>query len=389
MAALLLLAVAGSAAARTASPEPSPTAVRARSATPAPAAGRAPFDNPPVAPDTITIVLDLRAARAILALLSRNQFEAADAKLLETLPAVRFAIRDSNRPPETFQRDLAAAFDEQTRITLFDFRKIREERSRWDELLATISTHEAELTRLAADRVRALLPSQPAVTVSVPIDLTFGLSGRADHIDVPAADGEPEVIVVDLARALSDAERAAPAEQLRHLSRLMASETYRRAWAEYRAASPAWTKRDQTLGQLEPLLFSVAAAGPVSLYTVDENFFPLSVWLKDRMKASLDEINRVADRLVSAEGDLDQRVALVAEVRRPEFASRVAGPAGAFLADGIVQTLGLDAYRAALAAGPRAFFEAYDRAAAQKGRALIPLAKVIRDRLAAAPPPHS
>jgi hypothetical protein len=225
------------------------------------------------------------------------------------------------------------------------------------------------------------------VTVTVTMDLTFGLSGRADHIVIPAADGQPEVIVVDLARALSEAENAAPAEQLRHLSRLMASETYRRAWAEYRAGSPAWIKRDQSLGLLEPLLYGVAAYGPVNLYTVDENFFPLSVWLKDRMKASLDELNRVADRLVSAEGDLDQRVSLVAEVRRPEFASRVSAPAGAFLADGIVQTLGVDAYRAALAAGPRAFFEAYERAAAQKGRALIPLAKVIRDRLAAPPAP--
>ena len=65
----------------------------------------------------------------------------------------------------------------------------------------------------------------------------------------------------------------------------------------------------------------------------------------------------------------------------------MAAPAGAFLADGIVQTLGLDAYRTALAGGPRMFFEAYDRAAAQKGRALIPLAKVIRDDLAAAPIP--
>jgi hypothetical protein len=390
IAVLLLSAVAGSAAAQTASPAPSPTAAPASSATPAPkAAARAPFDNPPVALDTITIVLDMRAARAILALLSRDRFEAADAKLLETLPAVGFAIRDSNRPPETFQRDLAAAFDEQARITMFDFRRIREDRSRWDELLAMISTHEAELTRLTADRARALLPSQPAVTVTVLIDLTFGLSGRADHIVVPATDGEPEATLVDLARALSEAGSATPAEQIRHLSRLMASEAYQRAWGQYRAGSPAWTKRDQTLGQLEPLLYSVAAAGPVSLYTVDENFFPLSVWLKDRMKASLDEMNRVADRLVSTEGDLDQRVALVAEVRRPEFASRVAGPAGAFLADGIVQTLGLDAYRAALYAGPRAFFEAYDRAAAQKGRALIPLAKVIRDRLAGAPPPHS
>ena len=382
--AALLAAAAVSIAAAATPPSPSPTAV------PAPKGGpRAPFDNPPAAGDTITIVLDMRAARSILAVLSQKSYQAADAKLLENLPAVKFAIRDSNRPPDTFQRDLAAAFNDQTRFTLFDFHRVREERGRWEELLAMISTHEAELTRQAADRARALLPPQPPVTVTVMVDLTFGLSGRADHIVVPATESEPEVILVDLARALSEAENAAPAEQIRHLSLMMATEAYRRSWSAYRAASPAWTRHDPSLGQLEPLLFSVAAAGPVTLYTMDENFFPLSVWLKDRMKASLDEMNRVADRLVSTEGDLDQRVALVAEVRRPEFASRVGGPAGAFLADGIVQTLGVDAYRAALAGGPRAFFEAYDRAATQKGRALIPLARVIRESLAAPPPPHS
>ncbi len=102
------------------------------------------------------------------------------------------------------------------------------------------------------------------------------------------------------------------------------------------------------------------------------------------MSASLDELNRVAERLVSTEGDLDQRVSLSAEVRRPDFVARVAAPAGAFLADGIIQTLGVEAYRAALAAGPRAFFEAYEKAAQQKGKQLIPLSKTIRDTLAAA-----
>ena len=66
------------------------------------------------------------------------------------------------------------------------------------------------------------------------------------------------------------------------------------------------------------------------------------------MKASLDELNRVAERLLSTEGELDQRVSLAAEVRRPDFVARVAAPAGAFLADGIIQTFGVDAYRAAL-----------------------------------------
>ncbi len=136
---------------------------------------------------------------------------------------------------------------------------------------------------------------------------------------------------MDLSRALSDVQSSPPAEQITHLSRLMASEAYRRAWAEYRAGSPAWQRRDGSLGQLEPLLHRVAEAGPVAIYSVDENFFPLAEWLKQSMRDNLDELNRVADRLVSAEGELDARMAVAAEIQKPEFTASVAGPAGAFL----------------------------------------------------------
>ncbi len=125
----------------------------------------------------------------------------------------------------------------------------------------------------------------------------------------------------------------------------------------------------------------------MALYNVDENFFPLSVWLKGPMKTSIDELNRVADQLVSVEGELDQRMAVAAEIKKPEFVSTIAGPAGAFLADGIIQTFGVEAYRTALSQGPRAFFEAYDRAADQQGKALIPLSKSIQDRLSGSPQP--
>ncbi len=344
---------------------------------------RAPYDAPPSAKDDITIALDDYAARSLLALLSKDHFDPVEAKLLEVLPAVKVAIRESNRPPETFERDLAAAFDEQARITMFDFRKIRDDRSRWNAFLSALSAKQDEVTRKAAARAAALLPADIAVSVTTPISLTFGLPGRADHVLATGENGE-RMTVIDLARALAEEETAGPPEQLEHFSRMLASEAYQRAWAAYRATSAPWQKHDLGLKQLEPLLREVAESGPVALYGVDQNFFPLSTWLKDRMTASLDELNRVAERLVSTEGDLDQRVSLSAEVRRPDFVARVAAPAGAFLADGIIQTLGLEAYRTALAAGPRAFFEAYEKAAQQRGKQLIPLSKTIRDTLAAA-----
>ncbi len=349
---------------------------------------RAPFDAPPVAHSSVGIRLDLEAARQILIFLARPGYDKRAAAILETVPGVRAAIRESNRPAAVFEHDLAAAFDDRARTAVFDFQRIRENRGRWDDLLKMIAARQAELEQNASARALSLLPAQAAVSVTTPIDLTFGLAGRADLLVVPASEGGNAVIVVDLARALSDVESSPPAEQIKHLSRLIAGEAFRRAWAAYRAVTPAWQTHDAALGQLDPLLRVVAEAGPAGLYSFDENFFPLSVWLKEPMKSSIDEMNQVAERLVSAEGDLDQRVEIAAAIRKPEFAAQVGASSGAFLSDGIIQVLGLDAFRAALAGGPRAFFEAYELASRQKGRELIPLAKAIQDRLAAPQPPR-
>jgi hypothetical protein len=351
------------------------------------ATARVPYDSPPVARDSISVILEMRAAREILAFLSRPKFDPVDAKALETLPAVQYTIADSNRQPEAFESDLEAAFEAEERASVFDFRRIRDERGRWEDVLATIAAREAELTKLVTERAKALMPAQPTVSVKVQVYLTFGIAGRADHLVVPAATGGGRAVVIDLSRALAEYKGSSGQASVAHLTRLMTTQAYQLAWERYRAESAAWRKHDASLGQLELLLRAAAEAGPVYLYTYDENFFPLSIWLKDQMKASIDELNRVADRMVSATEDLDERLRLAASVRRPEFAAQIAGPAGAFMADAIFQTLGVDAYRAALAGGPRAYFEAYDRAVAMRGNQLIPVAQVIRDRLAGLPPP--
>ncbi len=100
------------------------------------------------------------------------------------------------------------------------------------------------------------------------------------------------------------------------------------------------------------------------------------------MQRSINEVNRMGERLIESQADLDARVSLASEVKRPDFARRVAAPAGAYMEDGIIQAFGLDAARAALAAGPVAFFREYDRASKQQ-RDLPPLSKVILERLAA------
>jgi hypothetical protein len=358
------------------------------SAVPGGTASHAPYDGPPAPNVAVEVTLDLEAARGLLELLSAPAFDPERARALESLPAIEAAIHESKRGPDVWEKDLASAWDEKARTTLFDFHRIRDDRTRWSALLATIASRQAELARVASQRARALMPSDHAVAVRQAILFTFGLPGRADHVAVPSPDGSSWSIVTDVARELADEPSAAAEDQVRHLSRMMAGEAFRRAWAVYRAGSPAWQKHDPSLGTLEPLLRKVAEAGPVALYAVDENFFPLVVWLRQPMRDSIDELNRYADRIATAGGDLDARMEVAAEIQKPEFTADLAGPSGAFLADGIFEALGVDGYRTALAGGPRTFFEAYDRAAQKKTGGLVPLSKAIRQQLAAGGTPR-
>src|SRR5262249_52335114 len=105
--ALLSLAIAAALVGAGCSSSSSPGA---KTAAPIPAS-RSPYDAPPAAAHSIQIQIDEKTAQEILGTLSRQKFEPADAKVLEEMPAVRLTIQDSTRPPEVFERDLAAAFD--------------------------------------------------------------------------------------------------------------------------------------------------------------------------------------------------------------------------------------------------------------------------------------
>lgn len=345
------------------------------------AANRAPYKSPPAGKHAITIHVDSRAAQDLVAFLSLPQFRADQAKAILEIPAVQLAIRDSDRTIETFERDLASAFDDEEKSAVFDLRSVRAGRARWSKLLTDLEARRSELARLAAERAAALLPADRVLTTRLEVYLSFGLAGLADHLVVIGPDGT-EAMIVDLARALGDSEGETVENQVERVARLIAGEAFRQAWRVYRADSPSWQRRDTSLGQLDPLFRLVVEQGPIALFHVDENFFPLSVWLKEPMKRTIAELNRFSERLVESEKELEERIAAEADLKRPEFAQRVAGPAGAFLCDGIIQILGIDAFRAALAGGPTAFFRAYGEAV-EKGRDLIPLSEVVRARLAA------
>ena len=367
---LLLLALGGAACASAPAGKPAAT-------TAAPGA-RAPYDASPAAPHSVEIQIDSRAAREVLESLSKPRFDLPDAKLLEDLPAVRLAIQDSTHTPEVFERDIAAAFDEKSRTAVFDFWTVRQERDRWQALLQAVVARQSDLVRLASRRAAALLPGDRPVTVTVRVYLSFGLAGLADHLVLADSQGR-DTMVIDMARALGEMQGEPLESQISRLARLIAGEAFRQAWLVYRRGNPNWAGRPE-IAPLDLFLRAVAEAGPVAVFSVDENFFPLSMWLKAPMKRSIDELNRRAENLAQARENLEARVELTAEMRRAEFVRQVAGPGGAFLADAILQTSGLDALRAALQNGPRAFFAAYDKAT-QADKSLIPLSHAIRERL--------
>src|SRR4029450_4036412 len=100
-----------------------------------------------------------------------------------------------------------------------------------------------------------------------------------------------------LARALGETESESIDNQGQRVGRLVAGEAFRQGWRVYRSGSPAWTAHDSTLGQVELLFQVVAEQGPVALFHVDENFFPLSVWLKEQMKRTMAGFNRIGGRV--------------------------------------------------------------------------------------------
>jgi hypothetical protein len=350
-----------------------------KSAAPAAATTKAPYDAPPAGGSTINITLDARAAREILESLGRPRMDLPDVKLLEDLPAVRYAIQDSTRTPDVFERDFAAAFGTQASPAVFDFRSIRERRDRLQALLDGILARQDDLLGLSRRRAASLLPGDRNVSASLHVYFSFGLAGLEDDLIVRTPEGG-EAMVIDFGRVLGDAVGEKADLQISRLSRLIAGAAFRLAWNAYREESPAWRKANPQLGQFEPLLKLVAAGGPIGLFTIDENFFPLSVWLKEPMKRAVDDLNRRVERFASAQENLEERVSLTTEIRRPEFARQVAAPIGAFLTDAIAEDAGVGGLRSALQEGPLAFFLAYDRAT-QHNKDLIPLAKPIRDKL--------
>jgi Putative zinc dependent peptidase (DUF5700) len=341
------------------------------------AIGKAPYLQTASTPHHLNVSIDLEAAREILSALDRDRPAPGDAAILAALPAVAWQIADSGRGEESFRRDFAQAFQEKPGALVFDLGSVRAERQRWKIVLAACDSDQNAMRQQIAARAAVLLPTDVPVTARLDIYLSFGIAGLADHIVVRQETGH-DAIVIDLARALSEQDQFPVEEKIDKIVRMSATELYRECWEIYRRTSPGW-KTQSSLGPIDPLARSVAEEGPPALLLFNQDFFPLWKWLKEPMIRSIDQLNRLADRLSDPKIALDDRMEVLAEINRPQFRSQVGSVAGAFMADGIYETFGRQGYLDALAGGPAGFLAAYDRAARQN-TALPPLSDAMKGK---------
>lgn len=347
----------------------------------APLFGRAPYDAGGSSPHRLRVSLDFSAARQILDALSLDKRKPDDASALLALPAVRRQIEESGKDDSRWVEDFNAAFAEESRPATFDLRSIRLDRDRWKVSLAALERDADKIARLAERRAAALLPPETPVEVSAEAELTFGLPGLADHLVLRPSGPKSVVLVIDVARALPGPGEGATPEGEDAFGRLLAAETFRAAWEIFRSHAPGWTSPGE-LGPAEPLARAAVVMAPVWLFSYDPNFFPLSQWLRDPMVRTSDAFNQEAELLLDPKTDLSKRAEIVARLEHRSLQNDIAISAGVFYADGIYQSLGREELLKALASGPAAFLEAYDRAAGKKG-ALPALSRKLRQRLEA------
>lgn len=354
-------------------------AFRAGAAAPPATIAGAPYDATPAKTGRISITVDFSAAEQILEALSRDKLKPGDASTLQALSAVRRQIAESGKGNEVWSQDLAGAFLPDSRPETFDFRSIRIDKDRWAVALAALVPEKEKIARQAASRVEALLPPDGALEFSARIELTFAVAGIEDHVLFPEGDRRL-VLLVDLGHALAENASTPKDEAEETLSRLAAAETFRGAWEAYRRTAPGWQKLSTS--PLDPLERAVATVAPIALFSYDRSFFPLSRWIHDDMIHAIDALNQQIAALADPKTKLATRSDILAALRRPGLRADPAVVAGAFLADGIYQTLGARALLDALAAGPEGIFAAYARASADRKSGLLPLSPKWRPAVA-------
>lgn len=321
-----------------------------------------PFDLEAKTPHEIVFTIDAAPARDVLRLLTgAPEPTAALRRLKASVHAVQ-AIRAQELSPDDYYGKLVSAVAG-TPDPLFTSFKTRS--PYFASLLDEMEGEGPALAAVEARRVASILPTGTPVKARVVLVPFFAISGFAE-IAAVRGDGEM-VLAADLPRLVGDVATAPPPREiLLKLLRGASAEAWRTLFDANVRKAPTWPESEKAL-DFDALLARTVAEGPGTLFSVPDDFFPLSPLLEEPIARDFGRWNRAAEILLEGKLKETQRQDMLQKAGKGDFWQRYPAIVGAQMTDGLLRLAGREKFLAALAAGPRAVASLYVEATKGKG----------------------
>ena len=326
-------------------------------------------------PHDLAMRVETTLARDLVTVLEGGTEAPEALRRLRASPIVGKALEaEKNSPEQFFGRLVGATAGVTDRI----FTPLAASTGPLRALLDAFDVDGKPAASILGKRIALLLPPEPALKVRMTVVPFFGISAFREI--VPVRDGDDLWLFADLALVLEGGATPSPKrETILKSLRGAAAEGWRalfdaggrgKGWEEPKA--PGFTA----------LLRQTVLEGPLTLFLVPDDFFPLDVVLAEPIARAFDRWNRAVALLTDPKrGDRD-RAAVLVEGRRGEFWGRFPAVAGLQMSDALLRLAGREAFLAALAAGPREVASLY--VAATKKERLPQIGREARRELEAA-----
>lgn len=343
-------------------------------AQPAPQMPGPPIDLRSPTPHRITMTVDTAPARDFLTLITGGKEPGAALRRFKASPVVTAALLHNGLvPDDTFGRLASAAAGTPDAL-------LASYAARAAELRAVLDVFEQEgspASLVAARRIAALLPPEPALVTPITLVPSIGLGGFAD-VEV-VRDGDALILVADLPRLLGDQATAIPREVLLKAIRSGASEAWRTLFDTRFRKPPAWSAEKGP--DVDALLARVVEEGPAMMFLVPDDFFPIAALFDEPIGRGFSQLDLAIQRLADPKRKEAEKREVLAIATRGELWNRYAAAAGVGITDVLLRHAGREEYVKALGAGPRAVLSLYQLVA--KSKKVPELGKSVRKALEA------
>jgi hypothetical protein len=337
-----------------------------------------PFDLAAPTPHRLSFTFDTAPARDVLALLGGAPDAPATLRHLKASANATAAIRAEGLSPDDFYGRLVSTIAGTPDPLLKTFvAKI----PYFTRVLDAIETDGTPGAVLEGRRIASLLPTGTPVTESFVVVPFLGVSGFAEVATV--RDGDRLVLSADLPRLTGDlASAPMPREVVLKLLRAASAEGWRTLFDAHVRKAPAWP--DEKTADFDTLLARTIAEGPMTLFLIPDDFFPIVPLLEEPIVRAYARWNRAADVLLEGKKKESERQELLLNAGKGDFWSHYPAIVGVQMTDALLRLAGREKYLSALAGGPRAVVSLYLEVT--KGKRLPELSKSARKALEAKKP---